>query len=135
MQKSGISTNFSSYIFYSGIDHPIQFHHTQYANFGLYQSTDKGIYVGYHDTTVENLCAFSFELKPGVENANWVWGGSVPTADSIGNKPVHIEFSSIHFSYIHPTEEYLLKPIVMNPYVGDWHVGADFYKDWRKTWK
>lgn len=135
MQKSGISPDFSSFIFYSGVDYPIQFHRTQYANFGLYQAADKGIYVGYHDTTVENLCAFAFELMPGVEIPGGVWGGSIPLGDSIGNKPVHIEFSSIHFAYIHPNEDYKLQPIVMNPYVGAWHAGADFYKDWRKTWK
>jgi hypothetical protein len=137
MQKMGITPNFGMnwFMFYSGVDNPTQFHRTQYANFGLYQAKDRGIYVGYHDTSVENLCAFSFELKPGVEIPTGMWGGSVPQGDSIGNQPVHIEFSSVHFAFIHPEEEYHLKPIIMNPYMGGWHAGADFYKDWRETWR
>jgi hypothetical protein len=128
MQKMGITPNFGMnwFMFYSGVDNPTQFHRTQYANFGLYQAKDRGIYVGYHDTSVENLCAFSFELKPGVEIPTGMWGGSVPQGDSIGNQPVHIEFSSVHFAFIHPEEEYHLKPIIMNPYMGGWHKGLIF---------
>jgi hypothetical protein len=137
MQKWGITPNFGMnyFMFYSGVDNPTQFHRTQYANFGLYQAKDRGIYFLYDDTTVEHLCAFSFELKPGVETPSGMWGGSVPRGDSISGQPVHIEFSPVHFSFIHPGKEHQLKPIVMNPYMGDWHAGSDFYKEWRETWR
>jgi hypothetical protein len=119
---------------YYGVDFPIQTYNTQYSHFGLLGNENEGLYVGYHDTTDQHLVNFTFELKPGYEFAESMDWGTVPTGDSISGKPVHIEFSCVHFAYANQDETVNLKPVILQPYVGDWHNGADFYKTWRKTW-
>jgi hypothetical protein len=77
---------------------------------------------------------FTFELKPGFEHAEDMSFGTVPKSDSIGGQPAHIEYSCVHITYVNPGETEILKPIIFQPYVGDWQTGADNYKTWCKTW-
>jgi len=119
---------------YWGVDYPIQTYNTQYSHFGLLGNDTEGLYVGYHDTTDNQLVNFTFELKPGYEYAERMDWGTVPAGDSISGKPVHIEYSCVHFAYANPNETVQLSPVILQPYVGDWHAGADQYKVWRKTW-
>lgn len=119
---------------YYGVDYPIQTYNTQYSHFGLLGNSSEGMYVGYQDTTDQQLVNFTFELKPGYEYAEGMDWGTVPAGDSINGKPVHIEYSCVHFTYANPGETVELKPLVLQPYIGDWHIGANYYKAWRKNW-
>ena len=119
---------------YRGVDYPIQVSDTRHFHYGLLGNEQEGLYVNYNDTTDNHLVNYTFELKPGYEFTNHLYQGSVPKADSIGGRPVHIEFSCVHFAYVNPKEKTELQPIVFQPYVGDWQAGADHYKAWRKTW-
>jgi len=125
---------FSNHKGYYGVDYPIQTYQTQFSHFGLLGNDKEGMYVGYNDTTDKHLINFTFELKPGYEYAEDMGYGTVPKTDSIGGKPVHIEYSCVHFAYVNPKESETLKPVIFQPYVGDWQKGADYYKEWRKTW-
>jgi len=134
MNKGPVYPYFRSHKGYYGVDYPIQIYQTQYSHFGLLGNDYEGIYIGYHDTTDKNLVNFTFELKPGYEHADNMNFGTVPKADSIGGKPAHIEYSCVHFVFVNPNESEITKPIIIQPYVGDWQKGADNYKAWRKTW-
>jgi hypothetical protein len=134
LQNGSIYPVFRSHKGYYGVDYPIQTYKTQYSHFGLLGNDNEGMYVGYHDTTDKHLMNFTFELKPGYEYAEDMNIGTVPTTDSIAGKPVHIEYSCVHFAYVNPNESETLRPIIFKPYAGDWQKGADNYKAWRKTW-
>jgi len=134
LQKGPLYPFFRSHKGYFGVDYPIQTYKTQYSHFGLLGNDKEGMYVGYHDTTDTHLVNFTFELKPGYEYSENTDIGTVPKTDSIGGKPVHIEYSCVHFAYVNPKESETLKSIIFQPYVGDWQKGADYYKAWRKTW-
>ncbi|MDP6381273.1 MAG: hypothetical protein QF662_08015, partial [Phycisphaerae bacterium] len=57
-----------------------------------------------------------------------------PTEDEIVGEPVRIEFCVVHFPFFAGGESGKLQQILLQPYVGTWHKGADSYKKWRKTW-
>jgi hypothetical protein len=78
---------------YFGVDYPIQIFTAQFSHYGLLGNDKEGMYVGYHDTADKHLVNFTFELKPGYENIENNGFGTVPKTDSIGGKPVHIEYS------------------------------------------
>jgi hypothetical protein len=116
-----------------GVEHPMQLSSTPSSPFVLAHNGFQGLYLGYHDTTCEHLVQFRFELFPGFEFAEAFEAGTVPKDDTIGGTPVHLECAIIHFPFAGPgTTE--LKPVVLAPYRGTWHRGADIYKTWRKTW-
>jgi len=119
---------------YYGTDYPIQYHSPLSAKFGILGNDYEALYAGYIDTAEDRLMNYCLELKPGYENSENTGMGTVPKADSISGKPVHIEFSCIHFAYVNPEETYILKPIVFQPYIGDAYTAADIYKKWRKQW-
>jgi hypothetical protein len=58
----------------------------------------------------------------------------VPAAREIAGKPVATRFAAVHVPHIGPGETRRLTPIVLEPYRGGWHRGADIYKAWRNTW-
>ena len=134
MNKNPIYPFFKSDKGYYGVDYPIQLYQTQYSHFGLMGNDNEGVYVGYDDITDRQLVNFSLELKPGYEFTDNMNYGSVPKTDSMGGKAAHIEFSCIHFIYANPKETTVIKPIIIQPYIGDWQKGADYYKAWRKKW-
>ena len=135
LEESQLYPFFSNQKGYFGVDYPIQIYSPMFAHFGLLGNDNEGMYVGYNDTTDKHLINFTFELKPGYEYSENLDYGTVPKADSIGGKPVHIEYSCVHFAYVNPREKETLEPIIFQPYVGDWQKGADYYKAWRKTWR
>ena len=116
---------------YFGFDHPI----IMVGQPVLIDSGREGLYAGYHDTSVRHMVLFTFELKPGWDQPDTILGsGTVPRADVISGQPVHVEFYVTHFPFVAPGESAALAPVVLAPYVGSWHRGADFYRRWRKTW-
>ena len=130
MYKGSLFPDFGLHKGSWGIDFPIQIYNDLSSHFGLLGNVHEGMYIGYHDTTDQQLLNHTFELKPG-----WCDDcGRVPATDSIGGKPSHIEYSCVHFTYVNPHESIVLKPVVFQPYTGDWQKGADNYKTWRKTW-
>jgi hypothetical protein len=134
MNKTSIYPRFTSNHGYFGVDYPILTKEGHLVHFGLLGNDREGLYVGYPDTTDRHLVNFTFELKPGYEYPESTYSGTVPKTDSIGGKPAHIEYSCVHFVYVNSKETETTKPIVFQPYAGDWQKGADLYKEWRKKW-
>ncbi len=119
---------------YFGIDYPMHTISTPYTPFSLIDEGNQGLYVGYLDTTAEHLVKFTARLLPGYTSYELWDTGVNPKTDQISGQLVHLEFSPVHFPFINPGETVNLHPIVLQPYQGTWHKGADFYKKWRSTW-
>ncbi len=116
-----------------GVEHPLQLSATPSSPFVIAHNGSQGLYVGYHDTTAEHLVQFRFELFPGFEFAEAFEAGTVPKDDTLGGAPVHLECAVIHFPFAGSGVSEL-KPVIVAPYQGSWHIGVDVYKTWRKTW-
>jgi Domain of unknown function (DUF6259) len=87
--------------------------------FCLVQSTNVGLYVEMHDPTEPYLLDWTFEKR-----------GFAKSKEN----PSRLEFYTTHWAYVHPNTTAVMAPIVLRAYIGDWHAGVDFYKQWRVTW-
>ena len=129
MREAPLFPEFKNEHRYWGVDHPIQMDLTPESPFLLIQAEEEGLYVGCHDTAVEERTEFTFQRKPGYGKV-----GYVPECAKVVVQPVHMEFMVTHLPFVQPGETVALAPIVIKPYTGDWHAGADIYREWRKTW-
>ena len=114
---------------YWGSEYPIQMIPAPESPWVLILDRSGGLYAGCHDTSAKERVEFTFQLKPGFGKV-----GEVPPGDVIGGQTVSMEFFPMHFPFVQPGEVYSLSPIVLQPFVGDWHAGADLYKSWRQAW-
>lgn len=60
--------------------------------------------------------------------------GVNPTGLTLSGHPVHLLFEVIHFPFVGPGDSAHIGPVVVEPYHGDWHAGADMYRRWRSRW-
>lgn len=134
MQEMQLFPKYANEPGYFAVDYPMNWQETPYTPFSLFGNGSEGLYVGYHDTTAEDKVRFKTELKPGYESYELWDTGVNPVTDSIGGEPVRLEFTTVHFSFVLPKETKKLKPVVLQPYVGTWHSGAEIYKIWRSQW-
>jgi hypothetical protein len=114
---------------YWGTEYPIQLVPTPDTPFVLVLDDAEGLYAGCHGTTAQERVEFTFQLKPGFGKV-----GEVPPGEEIGGQTVNLEFFPNHLPFVQPGESQRLLPIVLKPFTGDWHAGADCYKAWRRTW-
>ncbi|MCL2647917.1 MAG: DUF6259 domain-containing protein [Phycisphaerales bacterium] len=116
---------------YFGNDLPILvITRSPYQPFCLLRSPDVGLYVGVGSNDAE-VVSMMAELTPGYDNAI---DSHVPAAASIAGKPVATPFAAVHVPHVMPNETRHLTPIVLEPYRGSWHAGAEIYKRWRNSW-
>lgn len=116
---------------YFGNDLPIQpISWTPHMPFCLLKSEGQGLYVGLGSCEGE-LVSLMAELTPGYDSAI---DSHVPTVDRIAGKPVATRFAAVHVPHVMPGETRRLTPIVVEPYRGSWHAGADIYRRWRDSW-
>ena len=121
---------FQNRVGYYGFDFPAQLCNlgTQ-TQFCLIASNTRGIYVGYHDTAQKQVVQLCFFLLPGyVESIN----SSTLGEGKLGDSAVGIDPN--HLCFIQPGDSQQSEALVFQPYPGDWHAGADLYKEWRRTW-
>ncbi len=124
-----IYPNFGNEKGYWGVDFPIKTFGSHRSLFCLIQAPSEGLYVEMSDPTLPYYLEYTFEQHPGV-----VHGTVVPKADEFSGWPVHLEFRTCHFVFAEPNSTKKLAPIGLRGYQGDWHAGADVYKEWRNTW-
>jgi hypothetical protein len=130
MERRQLFPRFANQPGYFGTDHPMQAALTPGTQFVLIYADSEGLYAGYHDSDVETLARFQFELEPG-------YADSLDSAveDSMLKKGFNrICLQIIQFPYTTPGQRRKSPPIVLRPYQGTWHKGADIYREWRKTW-
>jgi hypothetical protein len=116
---------------YWGVRFPQKTIDSKQSLFCLIQTPKEGLYVGMHDATLPYLLQFTFEQHPGVVQSIH---NPVPLQDEISGITVNLEFRTCHFIFAHPHSAKKLAPVVLRSYQGDWHAGADVYKQWRATW-
>jgi hypothetical protein len=98
--------------------------------FVLLESGDRGACWTVDEPSGE-LLTWHGELLPGWADS---MGGWVPPADTIDGRPAHIRFGAVHVPFIGPGETRTLTRIAIQPYTGDWHVGAEIYRARREGW-
>ena len=130
MERNPLFPEFTNQPGYFGTDHPMQAVLTPGSQFVLIFADAEGLYAGYHDSDVETMARFEFQLEPG-------YADSLDSAVEDGT--LHKDFSRlsfqiIQFPYTGPGHRQKSPPIVLRPYQGTWHKGADIYREWRKTW-
>lgn len=99
--------------------------------FVLVADAEQGLYLGCHAPEMRESVAYFFEYFPGYLES---FTAQRPQGDSLDEKPVHIVLNCVHLPFVQPHERYTLSPMVLQPYVGDWHAGVATYKTWRQTW-
>ena len=129
MSSDEIYPHFSNDKGYWGVDVPTKTEDSK--TFYLIQSAHEGLYVERHNPDAPYLLECTFEQHPGVIDS---MNNTVPKSDNISDLPAHLEFSATHFVFAHPHSTVDLIPLVFRCYEGDWHAGADLYKQWRATW-
>ena len=130
MNKNQLFPKFPNQAGYWGTDHPMQSALSPQAQFVLIFADSEGLYAGYHDAKAETMARFQFELEPGYTDSlmSTVEDSVLPKGFS------HVNFKVIQFPFAGPEQSKSSAPIVLRPYKGTWHAGADIYKEWRKTW-
>jgi len=113
---------------YFGTDFPTQIGDGRY---NLVLAEREGLYLGKHDRTGGSFARYSMELKPGYSNSRSL---QVPRGDQVDGHPVRITTSVQHFPFISPGEVIALPRVVLAPFEGDWHKGADIYRRWFEGW-
>ena len=113
---------------YYGTNYPIQMGD---GRFDLVLGGGQGLYMGTHDTSQSESTRYTFELKPGFSDS---FHQRVPGGQSIDGHPSRIVASLEHFPFVASGASTKLSRIVLSPFSGDWHQGADIYRRWRATW-
>ena len=116
---------------YWGVFYPTKTPDNSRSLFCLVQAPEGGLYVETADPAQPYLIEYTFEQHPGFTDSA---DSRVPREDEIGGTPVHLEFRTCHFLFVHPHSTKVLTPVVVAGYRGDWHAGVDRYKRWRTTW-
>lgn len=130
MDKTQLYPDFTNPIGYWGTLYPMQAALSPEAQFVLIFTNSEGLYTGYHDPKVQSLVRYQFELRPG-------YADSLMNADvdrTLHKNSNQINFQVIQFLFAGPGQHKTSAPIVLQPYQGSWHAGADVFKEWRKTW-
>jgi len=131
LPSSEIYPGFSNQKGYWGVDFPMQTVASKDSLFCLIQAPQEGLYVEMRDPTQPYMLEYTFEQHPGVVDSI---NSPVPQTDALSGLPVHLEFRTCHFVFVHPHSAMNLAPVVLRGYKGDWHAGVDLYKEWRATW-
>lgn len=94
----------------------------------LIQGPDYGLSIGI-DAPTSELVAWVAQLLPG-----WLDSleGTVSRDEQLAGVDVRIEFSAVHIPYVQPGTSRTLPGIRIEGYSGDWHRGADLYRQWRE---
>ena len=116
---------------YWGADYPMQKSHSPHVPFVLVCTDRQGLYIGHHDVEDRELVQFLFEMKPGVQNT---FNDAVMPGEELNGEPVRVQLTMHHFTFAAPGQTHELSPILLRPYSGTWHAGADCYKRWRASW-
>lgn len=113
---------------YFGTNYPIQMGQGRY---NLVLAGHDGLYLGTHDTSYNEVTRYAFELKPGYSDS---FNSEVPKTAAVSGHPVRIVASVEHFPFVASGNTVDLARIVLSPFQGDWHHGADVYRRWHATW-
>jgi hypothetical protein len=131
MSSGSLWPSFGNDVGYFGYDTPAQLRSLGTdTQFCILLSDTRGLYLGYHDQHQRKAVQLCFSLSPA-----WVDSFDENATDAtgrVGDSAIGIDPNDLCF--IQPGERGQSAEFVMQPFIGDWHAGADIYKAWRKTW-
>jgi hypothetical protein len=113
---------------YNGTNYPMQMGEGRY---NLVLAEHEGLYIGTHDTAYKEVTRYAFELKPGYSDS---FDSEMPKTSTVSEHPVRIVASVEHFPFVPVGQTMDFARIVLSPFQGDWHHGADVYRRWHATW-
>jgi len=103
------------------------------AAFGLFHNNKQGLYVSSKDAKLNEYIQFMYEMLP-LDNYGAL-AGTVPTTIADNERIcLRTQLKAKRVIYTQPDSLSRLVSVVLQPYSGSWHAGADIYKKWRATW-
>ena len=131
MASQSLWPTFGNSVGYWGYDSPAQLRDLGTESlFSLVLSDSNGIYLGYHDPEQKQMVQVCFALMPAY--AESFEDATIDTTGKVADAAVGIDFN--YLCFVHPGAGQQSEPLVIEPFHGDWHRGADIYKAWRATW-
>ncbi len=131
MASNSLWPNFGNEVGYYGFDTPAQIRHLGTdSQFCLVLGDSRGFYLGYHDPGQALTVQINFSLTPAYSDS-FNSHASDP-AGKVSDPAVSVDPN--HFSFIAPGASQHSEELVLEPFSGTWHAGADIYKTWRSTW-
>lgn len=103
------------------------------AAFALFHNEQQGLYLSSKDVNLDEYIRCMYEIVPDKDYAN-IAGGAWSKVDNKERKNMRLQIRANRSIYNQPNSTTTLIPVVIQPYKGTWHNGADIYKEWRKTW-
>jgi hypothetical protein len=131
MGSSSLWPTFGNEVGYFGYDTPAQLRNLGTdTQFCLVLSDSRGFYVGYHDQGQKHVVQICFFLAPAyVDSFN---SSDIDRSGKVGDSTVGIDPN--HLCFVQPGDSQHSEALVLEPFSGDWHKGADIYKAWRGSW-
>lgn len=99
--------------------------------FALVGTLDQGLYMGFHDHTLQHMVSLYFEDLPGYKD---YYHFTREHRDTLGNATVHMNMYTVHFCFLGAGQRADLTPVFWQVYNGTWHKGVDIYKAWKQSW-
>ncbi len=131
MSSQSLWPTFGNYVGYWGYDTPAQLRDLGTDNlFSLVLSDSHGIYLGYHDPKQKQVVQVCFALMPAY--AESFEDAVIDTTGKVADATIGIDFN--YLCFVHPGAGQQSEELVIEPFQGDWHAGADIYKAWRSGW-
>lgn len=101
--------------------------------FTLVHNTKQGLYLSSMDHKLDEYIRCIYETLPDGDYA--AQAGAATSKRGNGERNLmRTQIKAARMLYLQPGESRNLVPVIMTPYAGTWHKGADIYKAWRKTW-
>ncbi len=131
MGSSSLWPTFGNQIGYWGYDTPGQLHNLGTdTQFCMILSDTRGLYLGYHDQGQKQVVQIIFALSPAYADSFNKY--DIDPSGKVADATIGIDPN--HLCFIEPGSSQRSKALVLEPFTGDWHTGADIYKAWRGTW-
>ncbi|MGD0729724.1 MAG: DUF6259 domain-containing protein [Terracidiphilus sp.] len=131
MGSRSLWPGFGNEVGYYGYDTPAQLRNLGTdTQFLLVLSDSHGLYVGYHDQGQKQVVQICTYLSPAyVDSFN---SSDIDSSGKVGDSAIGIDPN--HLCFVEPGGSQRSEALVFEPFAGDWHAGAEIYKNWRGTW-
>ncbi len=131
MSSPSLWPTFGNQVGYYGYDTPAQLRNLGTdTQFCLVLSDTRGLYLGYHDKVQKHVIQMCFSLSPAY--ADSFNSSAVDSSTKVADAAVGIDPN--HLCFVQPGASQSSEALVLEPFTGDWHDGADIYKAWRHSW-
>lgn len=131
MNSTPLWPTFGNQVGYYGYDTPAQLRNVGTdTQFTLILGDTRGLYLGYHDSRQKHVVQMCLSLSPAyTDSFNSI---AVDSSQKVADAAIGIDPN--HLCFMQPGVTQNSEALVLEPFNGDWHDGADIYKAWRRSW-